>query len=212
MNPQNYQKALEWRYACKKFDPSASISPCVMDALEESLRLAPSSIGLQPWHFVIVEDAELKKSLRAISMNQAQVEDCSCYAVMCALRDPSIDDVERYLARVDEVRHPSAEKLEGSRQFYTGVLNARNAEERAAWAENQVYLALGFLLSAAALMKVDSCAIGSMDGPKCDAILGLDNSPYRTVLGVALGYRSSDDAYASEEKVRFLRDDVLEKR
>jgi nitroreductase len=212
MNPKDYLEVLEWRYACKKFDPSASIDPSVMDALEESLRLAPSSIGLQPWYFVVVADQDLKKSLRGIAMNQSQVEDCSRFVVMCALRDPSAEDVERYLARVEEMRAPSAEKMEASRKFYSGVLSSRTPEERAAWAENQVYLALGFLLSAAALMKVDSCAIGSLDGPKCDVLLGLDKTPYRTVLGVALGYRSPEDTYAAEAKVRFLRGDVLETR
>ena len=211
MSPADYLTTLTWRYACKKFDPTAKIAPDVMQALEESLRLAPSSIGLQPWHFVMVHDQSVKKSLRAISKDQAQVEDCSCYAVLCALRQPSVDDVECCIARIAEVRQPSPEKLAGSRAFYTQVIESLG-DQVGVWAEHQVYLALGFLLSAAALLRVDSCTIGSMDGPKCDMLLGLDKGPYRAVLGVALGYRSANDAYALEAKVRFPREAVIEER
>lgn len=43
-----------------------------------------------------------------------------------------------------------------------------------AWLDCQVYIAVGFLLSAAAALRVDSCTIGGMDRAKYDEILGLD--------------------------------------
>lgn len=212
MTPKQYQEGLEWRYACKKFDPSASIDPAVWNALAESLHLSPSSLGLQLWKFVVVTNKELKKRLREFSWNQSQVEDCSHYVVLCARRDVTHQDVARHLAQIEAVRHPSAEKLASSAQFYQGYVDSLTPTKMQAWLDCQVYLAVGFLLSAAAALRVDSCTIGGMDCEQYDKILGLEGTPYRSVVSVALGYRAQDDAYAREAKVRFPAEDVLDIR
>ena len=75
-----------------------------------------------------------------------------------------------------------------------------------------IIIAAGFLLSAAAALRVDSCTIGGMDRDKYDEILGLDGTPYRSVVSVALGYRAKDDDYAREAKVRFPAGEVIDIR
>jgi len=57
------QQQLNWRYATKKFDPTRKISPEVWAVLEESLRLAPSSFGLQPWRFIVVNNPAIRAQL-----------------------------------------------------------------------------------------------------------------------------------------------------
>ena len=193
ISPEQYVDGLEWRYACKKFDPEARLEQPTWHALAESLRLSPSSLGLQLWKFVVVTNRELKARLREVSWNQSQVEDCSHYVVLCSRRDATRRDVDRYLAQIEFTRRPSAEKMH-------------------AWLDCQVYIAVGFLLSAAAALRVDSCTIGGMDRAKYDEILGLDGTPYRSVVGVALGYRAKDDAYAREAKVRFPAGEVIDIR
>src|SRR5208282_3283498 len=47
--------ALHWRYATKKFDPAKRIPAATWEALEQALVLSPSSFGLQPWKFIIVQ-------------------------------------------------------------------------------------------------------------------------------------------------------------
>ena len=56
-------RQLHWRYATKKFDPTKPIVDDDWAALEQSLVLAPSSIGLQPWKFVVVTDPDTKSRL-----------------------------------------------------------------------------------------------------------------------------------------------------
>lgn len=68
-------KALQWRYATKKFDATKKISSKGFEELLEVLRLAPSSFGLQPWKFVLVKNPELRKRLKEASWNQSQVID-----------------------------------------------------------------------------------------------------------------------------------------
>lgn len=210
--PQDCLDSLQWRYACKKFDPTKKIDEATWQALAESLRLSASSIGMQPWKFIDITSAELKQKLRPESWNQSQVTDCDHYVVLCAKRDITMDDVERHLANIAKIRQCSAEKIEGSRQFYGGYVSQMTPEFIYRWTESQVHIALGFVLSAAAALRVDSCTIGGLDREKYDEILGLTDSPYRTVLAVALGYRAADDAYAQEKKVRYPMDEVMEKR
>ena len=180
ISPEQYIDGLEWRYACKKFDPHARIEEPTWHALAESLRLSPSSLGLQLWKFVVVTNKELKARLREVSWNQSQVEDCSHYVVLCARRTATQRDVDRYLAQIEFTRHPSAEKLASSADFYTGYVKSLTPEKMHTWLDCQVYIAAGFLLSAAAALRVDSCTIGGMDREKYDEILGLDGTPYRS--------------------------------
>ena len=199
ISPEQYIDGLEWRYACKKFDPEARLEQPTWHALAESLRLSPSSLGLQLWKFVVVTNRELKARLREVSWNQSR-------------RDATRRDVDRYLAQIEFTRRPSAEKLASSADFYTSYVEALAPEKMHAWLDCQVYIAVGFLLSAAAALRVDSCTIGGMDRAKYDEILGLDGTPYRSVVGVALGYRAKDDAYAREAKVRFPAGEVIDIR
>lgn len=212
ISPEQYIDGLEWRYACKKFDPQARIEESTWHALAESLRLSPSSLGLQLWKFVVVTNRELKARLREVSWNQPQVEDCSHYVVLCARRDATQKDVDRYLAQIEFTRHPSAEKLAASADFYGGYVKSLTPEKMNTWLDCQVYIAVGFLLSAAAALRVDSCTIGGMDREKYDEILGLDGTSYRSVVSVALGYRARDDEHAREAKVHFPAGEVIDIR
>ena len=85
IHPQEILDKLHWRYAVKKFDPSQKISEADWFVLEESLRLAPSSYGLQPWKFIVVQNPEIRATLTPVSWNQTQVQDCSHYVVFATL-------------------------------------------------------------------------------------------------------------------------------
>ena len=223
ISPEQYIDGLEWRYACKKFDPEARLEQPTWHALAESLRLSPSSLGLQLWKFVVVTNRELKARLREVSWNQSQVEPDEA---QCALAwyTGAFSDRERQLgveilldALLGTNQAPLKaalleEKLASSADFYTSYVEALAPEKMHAWLDCQVYIAVGFLLSAAAALRVDSCTIGGMDRAKYDEILGLDGTPYRSVVGVALGYRAKDDAYAREAKVRFPAGEVIDIR
>lgn len=71
VGPRELLEALQSRYAVKQFDPSGRIAPEVWSALEEALQLSPSSYGLQPWKFFVVEDPALRRSLKEASWKQS---------------------------------------------------------------------------------------------------------------------------------------------
>ena len=66
--PSQLVAALHWRYATKKFDPTRKIPGETWHALEQALVLTPSSIGLQPWKFFVITDAEVKNKLFTIGI------------------------------------------------------------------------------------------------------------------------------------------------
>src|SRR5206468_2026078 len=80
-------KALNWRYATKVFDATKKIPTDTWAALEQSLVLTPTSYGLQPYRFLIVQNPEVRAALLLQSWNQKQVVNCSHYVVFLARTD-----------------------------------------------------------------------------------------------------------------------------
>jgi nitroreductase len=80
------------------------------------------------------------------------------------------------------------------------------------WASNQLYIALGNLMTSAALLGIDTCAIEGFSPAEYDRILELEQSDYRSRVVCACGYRSADDKYASLAKVRYAESDLIEVR
>ena len=78
---------LQWRYATKKFDATQDISETDWTTLEQSLVLAPSSFGLQPWKFFVVKNPEIRSQLLPHSWNQPQIVDASHLVVFAIKKD-----------------------------------------------------------------------------------------------------------------------------
>src|SRR5581483_3888270 len=203
-------EALSWRYATKKFDPAKKIPPADWNALEQALVLAPSSVGLQPWKFVVVTDPATKARLVPAAYGQSQPADCSHFVVFAVRKDLGVDHVERHIGRMVEVLGVTPESLEKFRQMTVGNLEKARAEGRLdTWQTHQVYIALGQFMASAALVGVDTCPMEGIVPEQYDEILGLKGTGYATVVACAAGYRLADDNYAAKKKVRFKPDDVI---
>ncbi|MBF0492060.1 MAG: NAD(P)H-dependent oxidoreductase, partial [Deltaproteobacteria bacterium] len=169
---------LQWRYATKSFDSSKKIPEDQWKALCQSLIFSPSSYGLQPWKFLIVQNQELRKKLRAHSWNQAQVEEACHYVVLCYLKDIDEAHVEKFIRRMCEVRGISEDSILTYKNLVVGnVTKGNQVKDKNAWAARQCYIALGFLMQSAALMGIDTCPMEGIDPEKYDEILDLKNSP-----------------------------------
>lgn len=202
-------KALGWRYATKKFDSTKKIPPKDFDELLEVLRLAPSSYGLQPWKFVVVKNKELRTKLREAAWNQPQITDASNFIILCARTDVNENFVKKFVKSVAETRKVSVESLNGYQDGMVGAMSKMAEEKRLEWSKKQVYLALGMLLEAAALKKIDACPMEGFDPQKFDEILGLKKENATATVICALGYRIEDDVTAKIAKVRFPKEEVI---
>jgi nitroreductase len=213
ISPPQLVEALNWRYATKKFDPAKRIPDDTWNALELSLVLSPSSIGLQPWKFFVVTDAALKTQLMAASYRQSQVADCSHFVALTARRDIDAGHVERHISRMAEVTGVTTDSLAKFRTMTMRNLDkARAAGTLDVWQEHQIYIALGQFMVSAAVLGVDTCPMEGIEPDKYDEILGLAGSNYATVVACAAGYRLPEDKYANTKKVRFKPEDVIVRR
>lgn len=211
--PADLLAQLNWRYATKRFDPALRVPAEVFAALEQALILAPSSFGLQPWKFLVVETPAVRAQLRAASWGQPQVTDASHYLVVAGQRTMTVADVDRYFDRQLAVRGGDRAQLAGYRNVIAGFLaKGWAAADLGAWNARQAYIALGQLMTAAAMLGVDTCPMEGIDLAAYDRILGLDDSPFTTLCGCAIGYRAADDKYAAAPKVRFAAQEVVERR
>jgi nitroreductase len=202
--------ALQWRYATKVFDPAKKIPADVWSALEEALVLTPSSYGLQPYQFLIVQDPAMRAALLPHSWGQKQVVDCSHFVVFTARTHMKDADVTRLIARICAVRGIPAEALNFYRDMMLGdVVNGARGKVAHEWAARQSYIALGNLMTAAAVLGVDACPMEGLVPAEYDAILKLGGTGYATVVACALGYRAAADKYASLAKVRYPVSDLV---
>lgn len=78
-----------------------------------------------------------------------------------------------------------------------------SSEQKKAWAHQQVHIALGTMLTAAATMQIDSCPMGGIEAAGYDQVLGLAERGLETSVICTLGIRHPDDHNASLEKVRY---------
>jgi nitroreductase len=202
--------ALHWRYATKAFDPARKISPATWAALEETLVLTPSSFGLQPWRFLDIRDAELRAKLRPHSWDQPQVTDASHFVVFTARTEITAGDIAHLVDCTATIRGQPAAALAGYRQVMEGgLLNDARKPHLHDWASRQAYIAMGQLMTAAALLGIDTCPMEGFDPTKYDEILGVRKDGYACIAAVALGYRAEGDKYATLPKVRYPKSEVI---
>jgi nitroreductase len=209
LSPDQLLAALRWRYATKRFDSNQKIPVTTWDAIEESLVLTPSSFGLQPWKFLVIQDPAVRGNLLGESWRQLQVTEASHYVVLTARTDLDTSDIDAWMARMGEVQSSPAETLASYRGVITGFTQAMSHEARHAWNVRQAYIALGQLMAAAAVLGVDACPMEGISAAGYDQVLGLAGSGYATVVACALGYRAADDKYAVIPKARFERAQII---
>lgn len=211
--PGALDAALNWRYAVKTFDATRRIEPSIWAALENSLVMSPSSYGLQPWKFLVITDAALRAELRPHSWNQSQITDGSHLVVFLVKRAITPADLDQLIHTTSDLREVPAEQLGFYREMMQkDLIDGPRSQQIERWASNQVYIALGTFMTAAALLGVDTCPIEGFSPAEYDRILGLETSPYRSCVVCAAGHRDASDKYADLAKVRYLPSELIEHR
>ena len=195
---------LNWRFATKRFDTGKPVAKGDLDKVLQAIRLAPTSLGLQPFHVYVVQSQEMKQKLYPVSNNQMQVLEASYLLAFCARLDAA-ERVSAYVEVASGGDKAAQEKMEGFRQTRQKSFNARTAEDIFNWAARQAYIALGFGLAACAELGLDSCPIEGFDKDKANEVLGLP-SHLKSLAYLAVGYRSEEP---SRPKVRFPSDELF---
>lgn len=206
------------RRTCKAYDATAKIDESTLKVLLETLRLAPSSINIQPWKF-LVTDQDNTKNLITQSMvdgdahNVPKVNNASHVLVLCTRTDLDDAHLSNVLqAEKDAGRFGSDEIMQARFnlcQYYISQMQD-DPKKLLVWSENQTFIALGHLLMACAMMGIDATPIGGYDQALLDAQLGLADQGLQSSVLVAIGYASDTDANQQLPKARLPFDEVIQ--
>lgn len=177
-------RAFEFRFACKAFDPSRKIAPADLAYILEAARLSPSSLGLEPWRFIVIRDEGLRRRLRPSCWNQIQITTADTVIVILALKtdlDPDAAYVRRMLGRL----LPAGSDTEEIMRIYRGIAR----EHRTSWSIAQCHIAAANMMTAAAVIGIDTCPMGGFEAEAVADILHIDRGKYEIALIVAVGAR-----------------------
>jgi nitroreductase / dihydropteridine reductase len=189
------------RYATKKFD-GRKIPEQKIDELLEMVRFAPSALNLQPWKIKVVADQKIKEQLKPFAFDQEQVTTCSHLLVFCA--DPDYESLIRRLATLLKKNSVPGEIQEMVIGMAKKFSQPMSAEQKLAWSQAQVYLALGNALNGAKALGFDSCPMGGFDPKEFSRILKIPAPLVPTML-CPVGYAADKPM----PKARFAKEDVI---
>lgn len=205
----NIIEKFKWRYAVKKFDTRRKLTDEQVKYLLESINLAPTSYGLQPFKVLLIDDKEIREKLKAQAWGQSQVTDASHLIILAVQTQLSVKDVDEFIVNISKTRHIPVEALAEYEGMMKNTIQSRTPEQLTQWASRQAYIALGFLLSAAAASNIDACPMEGFSAEGFDDILGLKERGLSSVVMATIGYRSEDDGYQKQAKVRKPLEEIV---
>jgi nitroreductase len=201
----SFLENLSWRFAEKNFDPTKTVEPTELNKVLDSIQMAPTSFGLQPFHVYVVTNPELKAAMKAEGWDQSQFTDASHILVFTSRTD-ALTRIDQYIELASGGNPEVKEKLNGYAEMMRGALGSRTQAEVDMWAKKQAYIALGFALAACAELHIDSCPIEGFASPAFNKILNLPEGQDASVV-LAIGYKKADSSH--HPKVRFDKSELF---
>lgn len=211
-------EAFNYRYACKKFDANREVSPEDFTTILEAGRLSPSSFGFEPWKFVVVEkNAKLRDKLSTVAWGaKNSLEGASHFVILLARTKADMIYNSDYITKMmTEIHHMPPEAAEGLRKAFEHFQKEQFElleSDRAMfdWASKQTYIALGNMLTAAALLGIDSCPIEGFHRQGVEDVLKqegiLDTAHFGVSVMAGFGYRAEEPRPKTRQKL----DDIVQ--
>lgn len=214
MNREEVVALQHQRYATKKFDPTRRISDEDWAALVEVGRLAPSSLGFEPWKMLLLNNEEMKQDLKSMAWGAVSMLDGASHFVIYLARK-GVNYETPYIEKLmQEVRHrsydPDSAYAHRIKSFQESDAQLNDERSLFDWASKQTYIQMANMMNAATLMGMDSCPIEGFDKAKVEAYLEekgvLDTSEFGVSVMCAFGYRDED----IKPKVRWSTESIYE--
>lgn len=194
--------AFRFRHACKEFDADHKISDEDFQYILETARLSPSSFGFEPWHFIVIQDTKLREKLKERAWGASLKLDTASHFVVCLAMKPTLmrhdsPYIKDFMRKVQQLPEEYV-KMKGDffKDFQEKDFDLNTDRSLYDWAGKQTYIALGNMMTAAALIGIDSCPIEGFHPATAEAILsrelGIDLEKYGVSYMVAFGYRKNN--------------------
>jgi nitroreductase len=198
LSEQDILDAFNFRHACKAFDPERKIADEDFRFILEIGRLSPSSFGFEPWRFLVIQDMALREKLLAATWGaQGQFPSASHVVAILVRKDdmrPGSDYTERFMREVQKLPKATiARKTAFYRQFHETDFHLQDERALFDWGCRQAYIALGNMMSAAAMIGIDSCPVEGFNQAGAEKVLAeagvLDPDQASLAVMLAFGYR-----------------------
>jgi len=200
----DYIESLNWRYAVKKYDPTRKVSDIDIEKLKEAVQLSVSSMGLQPYKVIIVEDKDVKEKLAdAFSGNNKNLAVAASHIFIFA-NEVNVNEthIDSYVENIAETRGISKEDVSGFEASMKGYISSLTEEQKNNWTAKQAYIAMSGLINAAAVLRVDTTPMEGFNAAGVNEILKLEEKGLNAAVIATVGYRADDDASQNLKKVR----------
>lgn len=194
---------LNWRYACKIMN-GETVSDDKLDTILESIRLAPTSMGMQMFKvFALKDRAIIDKITKEAASAQHMIPGCSVLLVFAAYTEMNQAIIDEFIDRMGKTRDITGEHLEQYRARWSEAILGLSGQDLINWTSKQTYIAMAYATVAAANLRVDSTPVEGFDSSKVDEILNLNQQNLTSTLLLPLGYRDIEtDRLANQPKVR----------
>ena len=207
---KEFLDAMKFRHACKVFDDTKKIKSEDLDFILEVGRISPSSFGMEPWKFLVIQNDEVKAKIRPFCWDQQQITTCSDLVIVLA----RIQDV-KVESGIPQKRFGRREMPQEKQDFYINLYanhlkDTLDTDEHIyAWTARQTYLAAANMMTAAGSIGIDSCPIEGFEKDNLEKALDLDTTKYQVAMVLPFGYRlneqSSQQRLPSEEVIEFIK-------
>ncbi|MCF6173279.1 MAG: NAD(P)H-dependent oxidoreductase [Campylobacteraceae bacterium] len=190
-----FLNAMNFRHACKMFDETKKVNEEDLNYILEVGRKSPSSFGMEPWKFLVIQNQKLKEKIKPFCWDQPQITTCSDLVIILAkIKDvkPSSGTPAKRFAR----REMPQDKL----NFYLDVYSRHLADTLSSdekiycWTARQCYIAAGNMMTAAAYIGIDSCPIEGFEKENVEKVLTLDTTKYQLAVLIPFGYRLNEQS------------------
>ena len=186
-------EAIDSRRSVKHFDADHSMTPEESEKILSLAVLSPTAFNIQHWRFVVVDDPALRKKIREVSWDQAQVTDASLFIILCADLKAWEKEPIRYWANapkeIQEFMLPAID------QYYQGRDQVQRDE-----CMRSCGIAAQTIMLAAKSLGYDSCPMDGFDFDKVGQLIQLPDDHIITMF-VAIG-KGTKEAWSRPGQLR----------
>lgn len=206
ISKQQILDAYWFRHACKEFD-ERRISDEDFACILETARLSPSSFGLEPWKFLVIQNPEIRERLKANAWGGQRQIPTASHMIVSLIRNSRMmrydsyyvqnlmRNVQQFPEDIIALRTSILEKFQ--RQDFDLMASPRHFND---WSMKQTYIALGNMMTTAAMLGIDSCPIEGFDQKAVNDVLaetiGLDLQDWGVSYMLTFGYRKHEPGRA----------------
>lgn len=205
-----FDKAMSFRFACKNFDATKKISQDNLNFILDAGRRSPSSFGLEPWHYLIIENQELRQKIRKVCWDQPQVTDCSHFIILLSRKPHFFEGDSDYLKQCFGRAIKNNTMLNSVLAKFENFQKYQLKPKLEDWAKMQVYLSSANMMTAAAYIGIDSCPIEGFGYTDLETLLSsqlssFNKDDFAIAFCIALGYRNGEQT----PQIRYPLDQIV---